>query len=92
MNPKAPHMYGTIKLHKEGKPIRPIVNWKNSPGHKLATYLANKLKTHYSYLMSLMYKIQKNSCITLMKLTSKTTLKYVHLTSRTCTRTYHKTN
>jgi hypothetical protein len=26
MNPKAPHIHGTIKLHKEEKPIRPIVN------------------------------------------------------------------
>jgi hypothetical protein len=35
MNPKAPHLYGTIKLHKADKPIRPIINWKNSPGYKL---------------------------------------------------------
>jgi hypothetical protein len=44
MNPKAPHIHGTIKLHKEGKPIRPIVNWKGSPGYKLAIYLAKLLK------------------------------------------------
>jgi hypothetical protein len=37
MNPEAPHIHGTIKLHKEDKPIRPIVNWKNSPGHKIAS-------------------------------------------------------
>jgi hypothetical protein len=44
MNPVAPHIYGTIKLHKERKLIRPIVNWRNSPGYKLATYLAKHLK------------------------------------------------
>jgi hypothetical protein len=43
MNPKAPHMYGTKKLHKEHKPIRPIVNWRDSPGYKLAKYLATQL-------------------------------------------------
>jgi hypothetical protein len=44
MNPKAPHLYGTIKLHKADKPIRPIVNWKNSPGYKLAVHLVKLLE------------------------------------------------
>jgi hypothetical protein len=46
MNPKAPHIlvYGTIKLHKAVRPIRPIVNWKNSPGYKLAAHLVKLLK------------------------------------------------
>jgi hypothetical protein len=26
MNPIAPNLYATIKLHKENKPIRPIIN------------------------------------------------------------------
>jgi hypothetical protein len=43
MNPKAPYIFSNIKLHKTEKPIRPIVNWKNSPGYKLATYLAKLL-------------------------------------------------
>jgi hypothetical protein len=43
MNPKAPHIYGTIKLHKEHKPIQPIVNWRDSPGYKLAKYIATQL-------------------------------------------------
>jgi hypothetical protein len=38
MNPSA-SIHGTIKLHKQEKPIRPIVNWKDSPGYKLAKYL-----------------------------------------------------
>jgi hypothetical protein len=44
MNPETPHIHGTIILHKDDKPIRPIVNWKNSPGYKLATLLVKQLK------------------------------------------------
>jgi hypothetical protein len=44
MNPKAPHIHGTIKLHKEENPIRPIVDWKGSPGYKLVVHLAQLLK------------------------------------------------
>jgi hypothetical protein len=43
MIPKAPHLYGTIKLHKEHKPIRPIVNWRDNPGYKLTKYIATQL-------------------------------------------------
>jgi hypothetical protein len=42
MNASATCLYGTIKLHKQSKPIRPIVNWKNSPAYKIAKYL-NKI-------------------------------------------------
>jgi hypothetical protein len=44
MNPSAPHLYGTIKLHKQGQPIRPIVNWTESPAYKLAKHLNTVLK------------------------------------------------
>jgi hypothetical protein len=37
---------GLIKIHKEGAPIRPIVNWKNAPAYKLAKMLAKKLVSH----------------------------------------------
>jgi hypothetical protein len=36
LNPSTPCLYGTIKLHEQSKPIRPIVNWKNSPAYKIA--------------------------------------------------------
>jgi hypothetical protein len=42
MNSEAPQVIGTIKLYKENKSIRPIVNWQNSPSYKLAK-LATKL-------------------------------------------------
>jgi hypothetical protein len=31
LNPTAPTLRGLIKVHKEGAPIRPLVNWKNAP-------------------------------------------------------------
>jgi hypothetical protein len=39
MNPSAPHIHGTLKLHKQAKSIRPIVIWIDSPGYKLAKHL-----------------------------------------------------
>jgi hypothetical protein len=42
MNPSGPWLYGTIKLHKQGKPTRPIVNWKNNPAYKIAKHI-NKI-------------------------------------------------
>ena len=39
-----PRIYGLPKIHKQGAPLRPIVNTIGSPSYKLATYLANLLK------------------------------------------------
>jgi hypothetical protein len=44
MNPKAPHIYGTINLHKQTQPIRPIVNFKDSPANKLSKFISTNLK------------------------------------------------
>jgi hypothetical protein len=44
MNPSAPHIHSTIKLHKHLKPICPIVNWKGSPGYTLAKLIDTLLK------------------------------------------------
>jgi hypothetical protein len=65
MNPKALQMHGTIKLHKEQKPIRPIVNWRNSPGYKLAKYIATQLSVKLQLHTSTISKTPLNSCITL---------------------------
>jgi Ca2+-binding EF-hand superfamily protein len=43
MNPRAPHIYGTIKLYKQGKPTCPIVNWIDSPAYKIAKHLSTIL-------------------------------------------------
>jgi sugar (pentulose or hexulose) kinase len=39
MNPKEPQIHGIIKLHEQGKPVRPIGNWKEQQGYKLAKHL-----------------------------------------------------
>jgi hypothetical protein len=58
MDPETPHIHGTIKLHKEEKSVRPIVNCKNSPGYKIATLITKLLKytTHLPYT----YNIQNS--------------------------------
>jgi hypothetical protein len=53
MNPTAPSMHATIKLHKPNIPITAIINRKNAPGYKLAKHLAkllhNYLDLPYTY-------------------------------------------
>jgi hypothetical protein len=56
MNPTPPILLTTIKLHKPGTPIRPIIiiiNWKNTPAYKLAKHIAkllhNDLQLPYTY-------------------------------------------
>jgi hypothetical protein len=44
MNPTAPTLHATVKLHKENKPIRPIINWKGAPAYELAEQLTNAAK------------------------------------------------
>jgi len=46
LNPVTPPLRGLIKIHKEGTPIRPVVNFKNVPSYKLAKMLTDVLKTH----------------------------------------------
>jgi hypothetical protein len=47
MNPIAPNLYTTIKLHKDNKPIRQMINWKNAPVYELAKQIS---KTLHNYL------------------------------------------
>jgi hypothetical protein len=46
LNRSTPTIRGLIKIHKEEAPIRPIINWKNAPGYKLAKRLTNTLQTY----------------------------------------------
>lgn len=41
-----PRMYGTVKIHKQGRPIRPIVDTRNSVGGPIAEMLSTILKTY----------------------------------------------
>jgi hypothetical protein len=60
-NPTAPTIRGLIKVHKEGAPIRLIVNWKNAPAYNLAKMVTTKLHTHTSPSpMHSMWKTQSN--------------------------------
>lgn len=36
MDPRAPQIHGTLKWHKQDKPMRPIFDWNDSPGYNLA--------------------------------------------------------
>ncbi|KAG8236898.1 hypothetical protein J437_LFUL018742 [Ladona fulva] len=38
-----PRLYGLLKIHKDGVPLRPIVSTTNSPTYNLAKYLASLL-------------------------------------------------
>nr|CAH8846348.1 unnamed protein product [Trichobilharzia regenti] len=39
-----PRIYGKIKLHKEGYPIRPIVDFRNTPTYMLSRFLSTILR------------------------------------------------
>jgi hypothetical protein len=44
LNPSAPSIKGLIKLHKQGQPIRPVVNWHNAPTYQLSKLFTQKIK------------------------------------------------
>jgi hypothetical protein len=46
MNPTAPNLHATIKLHKHNTPLRPITNWKNAPAYELAKHIKTLLHNH----------------------------------------------
>jgi len=46
LNPSAPSIRGTIKIHKTGAPIRPVINWRNAFAYKIAKMLNNKLQIY----------------------------------------------
>ena len=43
-NPKAPNLRTTTKIHKQGHPIRPIVNYTQAPAYKIQKFLSKYLK------------------------------------------------
>jgi hypothetical protein len=43
------YYYYSIKLHKPGTPIRPVINWKNASAYELAKLLQNHLQLPYTY-------------------------------------------
>lgn len=43
-NSTSPRMYGLVKNHKDGNPLRPVVSFINSPTYESAKFLSNILK------------------------------------------------
>jgi hypothetical protein len=50
LNPSAPTIKGLIKLHKPDQPIRPVVNWRDTPAYKLSQLLTTKIRQFSSLL------------------------------------------
>jgi hypothetical protein len=51
-NPRSPIIYGAPKLHKDGIPLRPVVDFRNSPAYKVSKYLSqilNHLSTDHPH-------------------------------------------
>jgi len=46
LNPTAPTLRGLLKVHKEGAPIKPVVNRKNTTAYNLAQMLEIVLSSH----------------------------------------------
>jgi hypothetical protein len=83
MNPTAPNLHATIKLHKQKAPIRPIINCRNAPAYELAKYLTRTLHRHLQ--LSYTYNVQ-NSIQLMTELQAIKINKYMKI----CTRTYLK--
>jgi hypothetical protein len=92
INPEAPMLHSTIKLHKPEKPIRPVVNWMNSPGYKFAKHLNKQLRD--TLLLPYIYNVENTHHLMeqLINLTYRLIPKYAHLILRTCILKYHKKN
>jgi hypothetical protein len=59
LNPTNPTIRGLVKVHKEGAPIEPIINWMYTPAYKLANMLVKN--THILILPArLTWKTQCN--------------------------------
>ena len=57
-NPTAQTFKSQVKIHKEGKPIRPIVSFINAPIYKLSKEVSRVLKEKYEF--GTKYNIENN--------------------------------
>jgi len=55
-----PSIKGLIKLHKPGMPIRPVVNWCNTPAYKLSRLFTRKINSIAPLLNTLNLKNTKD--------------------------------
>lgn len=49
MNPKAPQLYGLLKIHKIGTPIRPVVSYNPAPNKLLAAKVNSLFRQHVNF-------------------------------------------
>jgi hypothetical protein len=63
LNPNTASLRGLVKVHKKDIPIRPIVNFKDTPTYKTGRMLAKKLKTY----IPLPYVYNVQNTVQLMK-------------------------
>jgi hypothetical protein len=62
-NPLPPFIRGLIKIHKQGAPIRPVINWKEAPAYKLAKHIPK----HFNQLLQLPYNFNIQNVDKLIK-------------------------
>jgi hypothetical protein len=58
LNPGTPVLRGLIKVHKEGTPIHPIVNFRNAPTYNLAKMFTNLLMKYIPLPSVYMFRTQ----------------------------------
>jgi hypothetical protein len=60
MNPTAPNLRATIKLHKPNTPVRPIINLENTPAYEIVEHLTETLHScvHLPYTYNVHNSIQ----------------------------------
>jgi hypothetical protein len=43
LNPSTPALKGLINMHQQKAPIRPVINWRNTPSYNVAKWEAMSL-------------------------------------------------
>jgi len=66
--PLPPSLNVKIKIHKPNNPIRPVVNNRNAPSYKIATFLENKLYEHLNLEYQYNVKVSTSLANNLTKL------------------------
>ena len=70
INPSFPYMYGVIKTHKEGYPVRPIISSVGSASYKLSKWLTSVMtplvgmisQSHLKNTGDLIEKMKQHDC------------------------------
>jgi hypothetical protein len=87
-NPNSSTLHTLIKLHKTPTIIRLIINWKNAPAHKLASFLTKTIGEYITLPNTFNVLNTMNLVSELNTIDINQTPEYVLLTSLICTLTY----